>query len=413
MQTDNSLRVVALYLSVIQFFFFTTWIVYVVYLGDMLESIGIGRDKLLWFILLDQIVFVLSDTLMGFNADRVERMIGRLGPTIIGFNAISCLAFVLLPLVAATGDNLLWQILWSTLLVIWLATSSALRAPPIVLLMKHAAKPQVPSLAALTLIGLALGGAVSPYLGLMLKQLSPLIPFLLTGATLFLTTIGLIRLERLTKRQAAPAKQAEPIPQQYFVPILWSLLGASLLLGFGFQIHIFLNSKAQFLQFTDEAMLVWLLPIFWIGFKLLVFPGSALARRLGAIDIMLLALPLGVLGLSLVAKSPDLIRLIGSQLLTGGIWGILFMAGITTSISLGRGGNEGKVLGLWFSMLAVGAVVRVVLVLNDLNQKAETQLLIDWIPAVCWVIAGILLFITWSYFQRYEQDNAQNKLTEH
>jgi hypothetical protein len=92
---QSQLRNVALYLAVIQFFFFTTWIVYVADLG-------------------------------GENAAGI-------------------------------------QALWIALLVIWIASSSVLRAPPVVLLMKYAAKPQVPRLAALILLGLALGGAISPY----------------------------------------------------------------------------------------------------------------------------------------------------------------------------------------------------------------------------------------------------------
>ena len=40
-----------------------------------------------------------------------------------------------------------------------------------------------------TLLGLALGGAVSPYLGLWLKGVDPVVPFMLTGATLLLVTL--------------------------------------------------------------------------------------------------------------------------------------------------------------------------------------------------------------------------------
>jgi hypothetical protein len=342
--------------------------------------------------------------------DKVEKAIGRLGPIILTFNAISCLAFIALPFVANLGgaDATGMQILWITLLVIWIATSSVLRAPPVVLLMKYAAKPQVPRLAALILLGLALGGAISPYLGLVLKEISPYIPFILTGATLWLTTLGLVWIERMPREKAAytPPK---PVPNQFFWPILLSLLGASVFLGLGFQIHYFFNAKASFLQFADKEYLMWLLPVFWIGFKMLVFPGSSFARRFGAINIMSIITPVAVLGTSLVALSGTLNMLIVAQFMTGAAWGILFMCGITASLSLGQGGREGRVLGLWFSMLSITAFIRVILALNDFNPKKspELALFFDWFPAILWGIASILLYLSWRYYRRYQKHALQ------
>lgn len=408
---NNALRNVALYLAIIQFFFFTTWIVYVVYLGDLLDDVGIGKDKLLWFIALDQLLFALADTYMGFRADKVEKAIGRLGPMILAFNAVSCLAFIALPFIANLGgeDALGMQILWITLLVIWIATSSVLRAPPVVLLMKYAATPQVPYLAALILLGLALGGAISPYLGLVLKEISPYIPFLVTGITLWLTTLGLVWIERMPRKKAAytPPK---PVPNQFFWPILFSLLGASIFLGLGFQVHYFFNAKASFLQFADKEYLMWLLPVFWIGFKLLVFPGSFFARRFGAINIMSIITPVAVLGTSLVALSGTLNIVIVAQFITGAAWGILFMCGITASLSLGQGGREGRVLGLWFSMLSAAAFIRVMLALNDFNPKnsPEWSVFFDWLPAILWAIASLLLYIAWHYYRCYQKQVASS-----
>ncbi|MCG6868640.1 MAG: hypothetical protein LJE91_07915 [Gammaproteobacteria bacterium] len=52
------------------------------------------------------------------------------------------------------------------------------------------------------------------------------------------------------------------------------------------QLHYFLNTKPQYRQFVDKADLIWMLPVFWIGFKILVFPGLAAARRYGALPVM-------------------------------------------------------------------------------------------------------------------------------
>ena len=401
MSPTQTLKNVALYLAIIQFFFFTTWIVYVVYLGDLLEQVGIGREYLLWFIALDQLLFALTDTYMGFRADKVEQAIGRLGPMIVIFNAISCLAFIALPFIAKLGgeQQLGMQILWVLLLVIWISTSSVLRAPPIVLLMKYAAKPQAPRLAALILLGLALGGAISPYLGLVLKQSSPYIPFVITGITLWLTTLGLVWIERLPK---ADSTYTPPIalPKHYFKPILVCFLMACLFLGAGFQVHYFFNAKASFLQFTSKEHLIWLLPVFWIGFKLFVFPGSSFARRFGAINVMSFVTPIAVLGTSLVALSVNIDMVVIAQMITGAAWGILFMGGISAALSIGQGGKEGLVLGLWFSMLSVTAFIRVILAINGFQKTPELHLLFQWLPSILWSLAGLCLYLTWRYYNR-------------
>ena len=60
---------------------------------------------------------------------------------------------------------------------LWTITSSALRAPPLMLLGKYAAKPSLPYLSSLAMLGLGIAGAISPYLTVTLRTLDPRIPF--------------------------------------------------------------------------------------------------------------------------------------------------------------------------------------------------------------------------------------------
>jgi hypothetical protein len=76
------------------------------------------------------------------------------------------------------------------LTLIWAVTSSALRAPPLSLVGKHAARPAQPVLVALSLLGLGVANAMSPYLGLTLRGVDPRIPFLLSSVALALVTLG-------------------------------------------------------------------------------------------------------------------------------------------------------------------------------------------------------------------------------
>lgn len=384
------LRNAALLLSVMQFFFVTAWTVYVTFLGDLLEQVGIGREHLIGFIILDQAVYVITDTLMGYAADRVERWLGRLGPTIIGVNLISCGAFLLLPFSTALSGTGAVP-LFVTLLVVWIATSSVLRAPAAVLLMKHAARPQAPALAALMLLGLALGGAVSPYLGFWLTGASPYLPFVVSALSLAVVTLGLARVQRIVANLPAEAKeQSVTVPAR--LPRLLLLYAGTLLLALGFQVHYFLNTEAQYLRFLAKPELIWVLPLFWIGFKLLVNPGSAAARRYGPLPVMAVAALGGGIGLLGCVLATNLETLVIAQLLAGGAWGVVFMAGISAALNMGSSGREGLVLGAWFTTLSVAMLLRALLVAGGVKTNAVALQWLEWVPILFWALGVPILY---------------------
>src|SRR5581483_300814 len=202
----------ALYLAVVQFFFATTWTIYAIYLPALAQTVGIPRAVVPWILVLDDIVFTVTDFAMGVAADRVIRLVGRVGPAIVAATAVSCLCFLAIPNLARFGEGAagLVTIPFIASLGIWAVTSSALRAPPWVMISRYAATPRLPWLCALSLFGTALGGAVSPYLGITLRDLDPRLPFLLSSATLFATTAGLLWVER----SLAPGRimESEPPP---------------------------------------------------------------------------------------------------------------------------------------------------------------------------------------------------------
>ncbi len=202
---------VGLYLGVVQFFFAASWIVYVLYLPQLAAQAGIGKAAVAWILMADQLVFVFADYASGVAADRVSRAVGRIGQSVLAATLVSCAAFLALPFVAPGASPAIFL----ALTLIWAVTSSALRAPPLSLVGKHAAKPTQPVLVALSLLGLGVANAMSPYLGLTLRGVDPRIPFLLSSVALALVTLGLVAVERKLAREravggAAPAAEAAP-----------------------------------------------------------------------------------------------------------------------------------------------------------------------------------------------------------
>src|SRR5688500_563969 len=189
---------IGIYLALVQFLFTLTWTVYVIFLPKLAAHAGIPKSAVVYILLLEQQVFVIVDYAMGLRADRVSRVLGRLGYIILGVTLGSCLAFLLLPFAAPQGAAWLFLLLTA----LWAISSSALRAPPLTLIGKYAAQPAVPWLSALSLFGLGLAGAVSPYLAISLRDLDPRLPFVVSSIALALATMGIIWAERALAKEA-------------------------------------------------------------------------------------------------------------------------------------------------------------------------------------------------------------------
>ena len=378
----------AIYIALVQFLFVITWTIYVIFLPGLLESAGLPRAWTPWILLLDQLVFMVADVATGVFADRVQRTLGRLGPLIVGWTVLSCIAFLLVPHVVLLGGAA--PLLALGLVLVWTITSSALRAPPWVLLGKYAARPALPWLNSLTLIGLAAGGALAPFLGVALKSVDPRLPFALSSLTLLTATAGIVHLERSLARRPMPAARLATVPRVLDPHHAAWMLGI-LLLAAAFQTHFSLNAAGQFLRFARPADLEWLLPLFWVGFGAAMLPGAGLCKRHGALLVMAVAALLGAGSALAAANAGSLNALIAAQLVAGGAWGSMLVAIFSSAAELGRSGREGLALGTMFAMLALATVVRIIAVLAGLPKNAALAPMLAWMPVTLWTAGGLLI----------------------
>lgn len=380
----------ALYIAVVQCLFVTTWTVYAVYLPQLLESAGLPRAWAPWILLLDQLVFLAADIATGVFADRVQRTLGRIGPWIVGATALSCLAFLLLPLAARSGSAASGGMLALTL--VWTLSSSALRAPPWVLLGRYAARPALPWLNALTLLGLAAGSAVAPYLGVLLKGVDPRLPFALSSLTLLATTVGLVQVERaLARRRSAPLPaEITQIPRVGGAGHAAWMLGV-LLLAAAYQAQVFVNAAPHYLRFAAPSALEWLLPLFWVGFGVAMLPGAALCRVFGALPTMAASALCGAAAALASAAAVSLPWLVAAQLAAGAAWGGMLLAMFASAAERGRSGREGLSLGTMFAMLALATLLRIGAVLAGVQADATRAAALAWMPAALWGAGGVLV----------------------
>ncbi len=379
---------VALYMAVVQFFFVTTWTIYVIFLPKLLVSAGLPASLTPVILIIDQLIFMAADIYVGIAADRAQKMLGKVGPLVIGATVVSCIAFMLLPFATHLGAAA--PVAALSLMLVWTATSSALRAPPWVLLSKYSAEPSTPRLNTLMLCGLAVGGAVSPYLGVVLKNADPRLPFVLSSLTLLAATAGIIYIERHLKLSPLAPVSATPQPAEV-AGRSWPFLLSLLLLAAGFQIHFSINTAAQFLKFAKPDGLEWLMPVFWIGFGVAMMPGSALCNRYGTLQVMAMSAVLGAAGAYAASAAGSLDMLIAAQVVTGGAWGSMLMCGFTAAMAAGRSGREGLALGLLFAVLAAATLSRIATVLSGATKQSDYAALFSWAPTLCWLAGGLLV----------------------
>jgi hypothetical protein len=379
---------VAIYLGIVQLCFALTWTVYVIFLPELLERSGLGRSWVVTILLIDQLVFALSDWAVGAASDKVAATLGKLGKIAALITLVSCGAFLLMPHVTALGAVGL-----IAALLVWTITSSALRAPPYVLIGKYVPTPRQPWFSALSLLGLGLAGAIGPYLTIMLKGVDPRVPFAVSSIVLALFVVGLSHAERsLATESAAPPPTASPAK-----PIPVGFLAAALLAALAFQIHFSLNAAPQFLKTAKASELPYLMPVFWVGFNLMVLPASFWTVRAGGITVMTAGAFVGAAASAAIALGVGLHALIALQLIAGAAWGALLMSAYAAAMAAGRTGAEGRVIGAMFSLFGVAALMRFGIVAAQLNLSTDAKLVLEWAPPAIWMAAALLL---WRSVQR-------------
>ena len=381
-----------IYLAVLQLVFTLGWTIYVVYLPQLAAKAGISAGVVIIILMLDQAIFTVTDTLMGIAADRMTLLAGRLSRFVAVATVMSCAAFLALPFVADLGAQA--QPVFVTLIVIWAITSSALRAPPLALLGKFAARPSVPWLAALAMLGYGIAGAVSPYLGVTLRNVDPRIPFAVSSIVLLVTALGLSWIERNVRAGALqPSPRPQLIPPRPVAKLTLVFVVVALVLALGYQFHFSINSAPLFLRFAKQPELEWLMPVYWIGFNIAMLPASFITRRLGGLMVMGVAGLLGAGAVVGVENAGSLDAMVTMQFIAGAAWGCILMSAVAAAIAVGGDGSEGKVLGLMFSAIALATFARMAAVAAGVAKDPAYEALLHFAPIVCWLLGGAVLLV--------------------
>lgn len=370
---------VGLYFGVLQLVFSLSWIVYVIFLPQLAARAGIGAAAVGWILLLDQAIFTVCDWAAGAAADRVAGVVGRLGRMVVAATALSTIAFLLLPWVAASGSAA-----FLVVVVLWSATSSALRAPPLKILGRYTPVGQQPWVSSLFLLGVGVASALGPFLGGTVAAVDPRIPFAVSAVSVMALSLAMVKAERLLTHEAPVTARAGHRLNRG--RLAWFLF-AVLLLSFAFQVHSAINAEPSFARFASGLDLDNLLSVFWVGFSLSLMPASLLTKRFGGLRVMAAGALLAAAAASSVALADGLIWLCVGQFVCGCAWAAVVMSAVAAALAIGCGGAEGKAVGLLFSAMAVAAAARIAVVSGHLVEVGS----LPWLPVVVWVVAALMV----------------------
>jgi hypothetical protein len=360
-------------LAVLQFAFALTWIVYAAFLPALAAQVGLAKSVVPWILLADQAIFLVCDWLAGVFADRIGDAVARLGRWIAGIALVSCAAFLALPLVAPAGS----APVLAAVVVVWSASSSILRAPPLALAGRHASRPQRAWLAGAYALGLAAAGAVAPYLGRAMVAIDPRIPFAATSAVV----AAMVLVVAALPLGAAPAIRRAGAPGS-----LAALVGAVAVLAIGLQVHTSITSAAIYLRFAAPEALPDLLPVFWYGCAIAALPAAPLIRRAGGLAVMAGAAAAGAAALAACGLAGSLAAVVAAQAAAGLAWGAMLSGAFAAASSLER---PGAATGLVFSVLAAATVARIALVASGAAAHGLAAAL-PAVPPIAWA-AGALV----------------------
>lgn len=386
----------------VQLFFTLGWTLYVIFLPGLLKRAGIDAAWLPWILIADQLLFAAADVATGVWLDRSEQFLRSAGNWMTALILAACAVFVSLPLLADSMPA--W--LFVPALFVWVICSSALRVPPLVLLARFTPPAQgagggINGVAAY-LFGIGVAGALAPYLTVLLKNRDPLLPMVLASAALAVTTL-VLRRELIARATSAGPVSPSSATSRFIIAL--PLLAAVGLFAFGMQVHTAVNSAKLFIRIAPQLPLEWLMPLYWAGFSVAMFPASWwLARKphlpgahstIAANSLLLAGIGGGIL-LVACASRPPLPLLIALQICAGAAWSMVFLAAIAIAGEQGRTGREGGWIGATLALIALATMGRMLLVSalspagsSDFGAAIAAQL--PWVTGVCWLVAAVVL----------------------
>jgi hypothetical protein len=268
------------------------WIVYRMYLPDLLAQFGFPKDSSVTILAIEGFLAVLIEPTFGSLSDRQKTLWGLKGPFVTIGVLISATLLVLLPAIVLLGNPesaLRW--IFIALVILWSMAMAMFRSPMLARLGEFACQRDWPYAASvLTLVGTIAGTLALPASKEIVKGLGAGAAFTISSTILLLSATLLNRSQTTQIRlPAVTADEQQPATKNL---VLVAITGCTITMG------VILTQ--QLIGLVGKAQTPVLMTLFLAVQLFTVLPIGLAAKRWGNLQTMLGGLSILAIGLSLL-----------------------------------------------------------------------------------------------------------------
>ena len=300
-----------------------TWVIYNLYLKDLLVGLGFSAGLATILLVIENAMGAVMEPLMGSFSDQRQHWVGSRFPQIaLGMILAGC-CFLGIPLVFVFGGVSLKALL-PIVLVAWALAMTVFRSPALSLLGRYAFEADLPQAASvLTMVG-GVTGAMAPLASGFILDLGPFAAFSIGTVVLLLAALVL--------RQVQPNKTVSTSPsaaganaRMRWVNLPWVFVtGAGVALG----LRLLLQNFPAAVSNTGFEQPKYIMVALFITVAVSALPCGQLATKLGNRPAMLIGF--------------------GGLILAAGITNFMGSAGVAVLVAIA--------IGIFFSLVANGTL---------------------------------------------------------
>lgn len=181
-----------------------TWIIYNLYLPQLLLQYGFSLALAHAILVIENFLAIVIEPAVGAWSDEAAKARDSRFPFIVGGVVVAAASFIVIPIIVLFGTPTgLARWLLPVFLVVWALAMATFRSPSLVLLKKCASNQNLPRAAAVFTIMAGFFAAIRPYSTDYILNLGPMAAFAVGSGGLLLSTVVL--------RQLFPTNKPGPI----------------------------------------------------------------------------------------------------------------------------------------------------------------------------------------------------------